>query len=195
MWKLYCNVESYKELLAIKPSNNYSSARTLQPIEGSSLIETGNQMVHIHTDEFWLQTPPTTLYLYCEQSGDGGETLVGNFGDLTYSNELCNLLSTLHFGFKKNNKYHSFKVLHKNVFRLNHSHIDMLNQISDKYDKELFNEYLKTLKKNTDVLSLLPGQGVIIDNHVSFHGRLAFKNNRKMIKVLGYDNTCSNTFL
>lgn len=183
MWKIINNLKSYKELLDSCPSKYYSTPRIVENTEDGLSIEKNNNLVHIHTDEFWLQRPPEKLYLYCELSGTGGDTLLGNFSDLHYSSKLENFLRSFTFLSNRGN----YNILSDDLYKLHHSHSEMISQIKNNNDIEIFSKYLHNLKKITKVIYLSPGQGLIVNNHLCFHGRLAFTGKRKFIKILGYN--------
>lgn len=195
MWKLFDGLNSYTELLQLNPSSSYSKPRVVQNVNCRNLIEQSNSLAHIHTDECWKELPPHKLYLYCEKAGEGGESLIGNFHEVKCSHELRAFLESFKFTMTKGNSKYSFKIINNGIFRLHQTHRELAHQIKSKEMKNLFVSYLNELKNNTTVIKLLPKQGLIIDNQTSFHGRLNFEGSRKLIKVLGYENTRNNSFL
>lgn len=195
MWKLFDGLNSYTELLKLNPSSIYSQPRVVQNDKCGNLIEHTNRLAHIHTDECWKEQPPQKIYLYCEKAGEGGESLIGNFHDVKCSHELRAFLERFEFTITKFDTEYSFKIINNGIFKLHQTHRELANQIKSQVMKNLFVSYIDELKKNTTVIKLLPNQGLIVDNQTSFHGRLNFEGSRKLIKVLGYENTCNNSFL
>ncbi len=192
MWQLFKNLNNYTELLELSPSDFYSKSRIVEKIDGESLIEKSNQLVHIHSDECWRKKPPSKLYLYCESTGKGGESLVCNFSRVDCPKELKLFLESFDFKILVGSELYQFKVINHGFFKLHQNHKELLKQIKSKKIRGLFSDYIGELKSKTEVIMLKPNQGLIVDNHYACHGRLAYEGDRKLIKVLGYENTSCN---
>lgn len=188
MWTLVENVDSYRNLLSEFPSKYYSDPVFLESSDQSSLVEFSNSLLHVHTDRFWSSHPPSILYLYCESSAEsGGESLIGCFDNISFTEQQLNFMANFEFSIKKYNSSHTFNILENGIYRFNHSHADMMNQVTDLVEKELFSQIILKLKKHSNIVSLKSKQGLIINNHRCFHGRLAFIGRRSLVKVHGYD--------
>ncbi|EPW6429590.1 TauD/TfdA family dioxygenase [Vibrio alginolyticus] len=182
-WLHLQNVDGISGLRSLLPHHNTSAIKTIK-FQGRGTVEHSNILVPPHTDVFWRLVPPRYLLLFCERPAPvGGESLlIGNVSRCVSSDILATLKkeNVTHY---KNGHRLTYRIYDNDIIRIPHNYRS-IEQAPPSHFLDAWLALVEELKKNVLKIRLEAGDGLIIDNHTSLHGRLAFRNTIKQARVL-----------
>lgn len=186
-WVHLQGVGDISTLRSYLPHHKIFYTKTLK-LQGAEIVEHSNILLPPHTDIFWSPVPPRYLLLFCESPAPaGGESLlIGNVSRCV-SPDILEALKTESIVHEKNGLRSTYRVYANDIFRIPHNYRS-IEKVRSQYFLDAWSAFVAELKKNVLKVKLEAGDGLIVDNHSSLHGRLAFHNtvyqNRVLHKVL-----------
>ncbi|MGZ0750362.1 TauD/TfdA family dioxygenase [Kluyvera sichuanensis] len=182
-WVHMQDVGDISTLRSCLPHHKVFSTKTIK-FQGAGTVEHSNMLVPPHTDVFWNHIPPRYLLLFCESPAPvGGESLlVGNVSRCV-SPHILEILRTESVVHDKDGSRSTYQIYADDIIRVPHNYRSISNERSQ-YFLDAWLEFVTELKKNVIKVKLEAGDGLIVDNHTSLHGRLAFHNAINQTRVL-----------
>lgn len=159
------------------------STKTIK-FQGAGTVEHSNILVPPHTDIFWSPVPPRYLLLFCESPAPvGGESLlIGNVSRCV-SPHILEVLNKESVAHEKVGNRCTYQIYSNDIIRVPHNYRS-IEKVRSQYFLDAWLAFVAELKKNVLKIKLEAGDGLIVDNHSSLHGRLAFHNTLNQTRVL-----------
>jgi alpha-ketoglutarate-dependent taurine dioxygenase len=183
-WLHLKNIGSISSLRSVLPHHhNVFSTKTVK-CQGIRSVEHSNSLVPPHTDIFWHIDPPRYLLLFCESPAPvGGESLlIGNVSRCV-SPDILVALKTENITHHKDGKIFTYSIYSNDILRVPHNYRSIEHTRPSRF-LDAWLALVDALKKNVHKIKLEAGDGLIVDNHTSLHGRLAFRNSTNQSRVL-----------
>lgn len=182
-WVHLQNVGGISNLISLLPNYNVYSIKTIKCM-GSTSVEHSSTLVPPHTDVFWRPVPPRYLLLFCESPApEGGESLlIGNVSRCISPN-ILGTLKTENIIHHRCGRNFTYRIYSDNIIRIPHNYRS-IEHVTSSHFIDAWSELVIELKKNVHKIKLEAGDGLIVDNHTSLHGRLGFSNTSNQTRVL-----------
>ena len=165
------------------PHHKVFSTKTIK-FQGARTVEHSNTLVPPHTDVFWVPVPPRYLVLFCESPASvGGESLLISKVSRCVSPDILEILKTQSIVHEKNGRRYNYQIYANNIIRVPHNYRS-IEKAGSQYFLDAWAAFVDELRKNVFKVKLEAGDGLIVDNHSSLHGRLRFDNTRNQTRVL-----------
>jgi hypothetical protein len=183
-WLHLKNIGSISSLRYVLPHHHKVFSTKTIKYQGIRNVEHSSSLVPPHTDIFWHIIPPRYLLLFCESPAPvGGESLlIGNVSRCV-SPDILVALKTENIMHHKDGEVFNYRIYSNDIFRIPHNYRGIENTRPSRF-LDAWLALVDALKKNVHKIKLEAGDGLIIDNHTSLHGRLAFCNSTNQTRVL-----------
>ena len=183
-WLHLKNIGSISNMRSVLPHHHNVFSTKIIRCQGIRNVENSNSLVPPHTDIFWHIVPPHYLLLFCESPAPvGGESLLIGNVIRCVSPDILAALETENITHHKDGKIFNYRIYSNEIFRVPHNYHGIEHTRPSRF-LDAWLALVDELKKNVHKIKLQAGDGLIVDNHTSLHGRLAFRNSTNQTRVL-----------